>query len=70
MSDKSRIVLLKSIVIGFVLFCLKSELRSQCPTYNILLETQAQVDSFQFNYPNCTETVSYTHLTLPTSDLV
>ncbi len=55
MSDKSRIVLLKSIVIGFVLFCLKSELRSQCPTYNILLETQAQVDSFQFNYPNCTE---------------
>ena len=55
MSNKGYIVLLKSIVLGFVLFCLKSELWSQCPTYNILLETQAQVDSFQFNYPNCTE---------------
>jgi hypothetical protein len=55
MSNKSYIVLLKSIVIGFGILCLKSEVRSQCPTYNILLETQAQVDSFQFNYPNCTE---------------
>ena len=55
MLNKSYIVLLKSIVFGFVLFCLKSELRSQCPTDNILLQTQAQVDSFRFNYPNCTE---------------
>lgn len=57
MSNKSYIVLLKSIVIGFGIFCLKSELRSQCPESSIYFWNQAQVDSFRFNYPNCTEIV-------------
>lgn len=34
---------------------MQSELRSQCPDHDILLETQSQVDSFQYHYPNCTE---------------
>ncbi len=57
MSNKSYIVLLKSIVIGFGIFCLKSELRSQCPESSIYFWNQALVDSFRFNYPNCTEIV-------------
>jgi len=55
MSNKSYILLLKSIVIGFGIFCLKSELRSQCPESSLYFWNQAQVDSFRFNYPNCTE---------------
>jgi len=57
MSNKSYIVLLKSFVFGFALFCLKSELRSQCPESNIYFWNQAQVDSFRYNYPNCIEIV-------------
>jgi len=57
MLNKSYIVLLKSIVLGFGIFCLKSELRSQCPDSNLYFWNQAQVDSFRYNYPNCTEIV-------------
>jgi hypothetical protein len=40
------------IIIG--LLVLTTGLKAQCRPFNILLETQAQIDSFPILYPNCT----------------
>ncbi|MGJ8684113.1 MAG: DUF7619 domain-containing protein [Nonlabens sp.] len=42
---------LLTLIIG----CIASIAIAQCPTGNITLETQADVDAFTTNYPNCTQ---------------
>jgi len=38
-----------------VIFCYSFFLNAQCPTIDIFLETQADVDAFTTTYPNCTQ---------------
>src|SRR6218665_1411605 len=47
----------KKIIIIVLLFTTKI-LFAQCPTSNITLSTQSQVNNFATNYPNCT-TLNY-----------
>ncbi|MEZ4849181.1 MAG: hypothetical protein R3B93_11300 [Bacteroidia bacterium] len=46
---KKLIAFLPAILFFFHLF-------GQCPTGNLLLSTQAEIDNFPINYPNCTST--------------
>lgn len=42
------------LLIPFI-FCFSIFVNAQCPTGNIILETQADVDAFTTTYPNCTQ---------------
>ena len=41
-------------ILPLALFCVSFFGFSQCPTTELLLETQADIDNFAANYPNCT----------------
>jgi len=43
----------KEIIIGIILLMIPFLGKAQCPSGDILLETQAQVDQFVSDYPNC-----------------
>lgn len=46
---------MKFLVFFFLIGFLAQTLSAQCPTGNLILKTQAEVDAFFHNYPNCTE---------------
>ena len=59
------------LVIGILISSLAS---AQCPVFNVIMESQSDVDSFQEVYPNCTEifgdlTISNESLTDPITNL-
>lgn len=45
---------MKKFLISFVLFCTCFYSLAQCPSGFLRLETQAEIDDFKSNYPNCT----------------
>ncbi|MEP2970481.1 hypothetical protein, partial [Nonlabens ulvanivorans] len=46
--------MIKKILV-ILIGCIATVAMAQCPPGNIILETQADVDAFQSNYPNCTQ---------------
>lgn len=46
---------MKSILLAILIGCFTNIAVAQCPTGDIILETQADVDAFQTTYPNCTQ---------------
>lgn len=45
----------KEIIIGIIILMIPFLVKGQCPSGDILLETQDQVDQFVSAYPNCTQ---------------
>lgn len=60
---------LLSLILVFGLFLLPQFCFSQCPPGNIVLSSQAEVDAFSVNYPDCTELTNGYNFTISGADI-
>lgn len=57
----------KSFITLLLIFGLNTISTAQCPTTDILLNSQASIDSFSINYPGCTTIPSWVDMTIDDS---